>query len=60
MISFGSHPDAALQVRVERLARVPVTTAMDLLKGISLYTRRNPILEKRPPAKSDKVAANTK
>ena len=48
------------QERVKNARDPQLERAMDLLKGISLYTRRNPILEKRPPAKSDKVAANTK
>ena len=45
------------QERVKNARDPQLERAMDLLKGISLYTRRNPGIEKRPPAKGDKVAS---
>ena len=45
------------QERVKAARDPQLERAMDLLKGISLYTRRNPVIEKRPPAKGDKVAS---
>jgi len=48
------------QDRVRTASDPQLERAMDLLKGISLYTKRNPIPEKRAPAKGDKVAANRK
>jgi carboxyl-terminal processing protease len=46
------------QERVKNARDPQLERAMDLLKGISLYTKRNAALEKdrRPPAKPEKVA----
>src|SRR5437867_3557278 len=51
--------DVKLQDRVRNARDVQLDRAMDLLKGISLYTKRTPAGEKRV-AKGDKVAAATK
>jgi carboxyl-terminal processing protease len=48
------------QERVRNAHDAQLDRAMDLLKGISLYSKRNPIPDKRVPTKGDKVAANTK
>ena len=45
------------QERVKNARDPQLDRALDLLKGISLYTRRNPGIDKRPPAKGDKVAS---
>jgi carboxyl-terminal processing protease len=45
------------QERVRNARDPQLDRAMDLLKGISLYTKRAPAPERRPPAKGDKVAS---
>ena len=45
------------QERVRAARDVQLDRAMDLLKGISLYSKRAPEKKERPPAKGDKVAA---
>src|SRR3989454_2558099 len=51
--------DAKDQERVRNAHDVQLDRAMDMLKGISLYTKRAPATEKRV-AKGDKVAASTR
>jgi carboxyl-terminal processing protease len=48
--------DAKDQERVKNAHDIQLDRAMDLLKGISLYTKRAPALEKR--TKGEKVASN--
>jgi len=45
------------QERAKAVRDVQLERAMDLLKGIGLYTKRAPEKKERPPAKGDKVAA---
>ena len=47
------------QDRVRNARDPQVERAMDLLKGIALYTKRNVVSEKerRPPIKNEKVAS---
>ena len=45
------------QERAKAVRDVQLERAMDLLKGINLYTKRAPEKKERPPAKGDKVAA---
>jgi len=45
------------QERAKAVQDTQLERAMDLLKGISLYTKRAPEKKERPPAKGDKVAA---
>ena len=45
------------QERAKAMRDVQLERAMDLLKGINLYTKRAPEKKERPPAKGDKVAA---
>jgi carboxyl-terminal processing protease len=45
------------QERAKSVRDAQLERAMDLLKGINLYTKRAPEKKERPPAKGDKVAA---
>ena len=45
------------QERAKAVRDAQLERAMDLLKGINLYTKRAPEKKERPPAKGDKVAA---
>jgi carboxyl-terminal processing protease len=45
------------QTRVRDARDLQLERALDLLKGISLYTKQRPAPERRPAPKSDKVAA---
>ena len=53
-----SLPEAE-QERVRNARDLQLERALDLLKGISLYTRRLPAIEKPKPAKGEKVAKQT-
>jgi carboxyl-terminal processing protease len=51
-----SLPDSE-QERVRNARDVQLERALDLLKGITLYSKRAPVFEKPRPSKGDKVAA---
>ena len=53
-----SLPEAE-QERVRNARDLQLERALDLLKGISLYTRRLPAIEKPKPAKGERVAKQT-